>query len=353
MRVERPFFNSKIDELSREYSDRMNDIRFLELLVHELGFRSTVAARNLQKQASARIELLRKQTAPASPAVAKSEPGSKASAPEPPLHQPARLAEWPGNLMAAWTALEVLSPQTFRKVEDIVDGDHRRVARIDRTSLPWENGGERSVPNKKLFYQLLLGVVRVGEAADELVSRYKESSPEFLPVSGYTPIAVVVLDQAGVPVADDPVVISSFAWAWRPALEGRLAELGHWGKVEGKLCEELQKKLVRKSEEDELLPLDSETIRAAFDFLCVRLGLDPSVVDEPQYALRTYQFFRIADPPEPILLNSFFVKDLLMAGEHIAAGTESASLRQFVRQSSRSDRIDLLTNPEALELAVR
>lgn len=99
--------------------------------------------------------------------------------------------------------------------------------------------------------------------------------------------------------------------------------------------------------------LSIETIQQAYQFLCTQLELDPAIVDEPQYVIRTYQWFTSVDPPEPILLNSFFIRDLLQARAHIRVGEEGAALRQFVRLGARADRIDLLTTAESLEEAVR
>ena len=174
-----------------------------------------------------------------------------------------------------------------------MDGDHGRLARIRRGWLPWEGDGERSRPNKKLFYQVVLGVVRMREASEELLRRYADSSPEFRPLSGYTPIAVVTLDKRGVPVPENSVLISSFAWAWRPALEGKLDKLGEWSVVEPSLSEALEKQLVRKSAADEPQPLDLETIQHAYQFLRAQLDLDPAIVEEPQYVIRTYQWFTV------------------------------------------------------------
>jgi hypothetical protein len=342
--MERPFFRWNVNKIKTELADRMDDLEFLKSAAHELSFRSSIAAQTLRRQVSERIEQLR--------VPAGGRRSSTTTEPSAPVRA-ARLEEWPSNLLAAWIALEVLSPQTFRKADDLVDGDHKRLARIGRGPLPWENNGERSRPNRKLFYQLVLGVVRMREASEKLLRRYADASPEFRPQSGYAPIAVITLNRSGVPIPEGSVSISSFAWAWRPALEGKLDELGEWSVAEAGFSEALEKQLIRKSDSDELLPLDLGTIRQAYQFLCARLDLDPAIVEEPQYVIRTYQWFTVVDPPEPILLNSFFIRDLLQAREHVRAGKESAPLRQFMRQSVRPDRIDLLTNAKLLEEAIR
>lgn len=352
--MERPLFRWNVARIRSEFVERPDDMEFLEFAAHELSFRSSSAAQTLHGQVSERIKELRRRVVSDDATATTREAASTGRlAPEPLQRAAGDVEEWPRNLLAAWIALEVLSPQTFRKAEDLVDGDHRRLVRIRRGSLPWEGDGERSRPNKKLFYQVVLGVVRMREASEELLRRYADASPEFRPLSGYTPIAVVTLDKRGIPVPENPVLISSFAWAWRPALQGKLDTLSEWSVVEPSLLEALEKELVRKSAADEPQPLALETIQHAYQFLCAQLDLDPAIVEEPQYAIRTYQWFTVADPPEPILLNSFFIRDLLRAREHVRAGEESAPLRQYLRQSVRADRIDLLTDAESLEEATR
>jgi len=67
------------------------------------------------------------------------------------------LTNAPESILSAWTALEVLSPQTFRKPEDLATGD-RSLTRIDTAELPWERG-EKSRPKRRLYYQIVLGAI--------------------------------------------------------------------------------------------------------------------------------------------------------------------------------------------------
>lgn len=345
--TDRPFFRVRIEELERDVPERMNDLDFLQLVEHELTFRSTAAAKKLASKVRERITVL-KSVATATPTrVSVSDPPARSA-----INAKRKVEAWPKNLLDAWTAIEVLAPQAFTKVENVVDGDHRRVARFDRPALPWENGGERSQPNKRLFYQVLLGTIRMSEATAELLKQYPAVSPEFRSMVGYSPIAVITLTQAGIPVDDEPVAISSFAWAWRIAHEKRLNELAQWPDVESTLCEEVRKRLIRKGEDDEVLPLDRETILAAHQFLSQQLQLDSAIVEEPRYILRTYQWFTIADPPEPVLLNSFFIEDLVKARNLIGEGKAGDALQQFTSRTERTDRQDLFEDPSALEAAL-
>src|SRR5688572_8976585 len=113
--VNRPFFNHKVEELQREFADRLDDLQFLELLAHELTFRSTSVARNLQRETIARIADLKNRAS--SVPVASSRKTAAASGRKPVPISAAPSEKWPRNLLGAWLALEVLSPQAFRRVE--------------------------------------------------------------------------------------------------------------------------------------------------------------------------------------------------------------------------------------------
>lgn len=349
--MERPFFKYKIDDLQREFADRLDDLSFLELLAHELTFRSTVAARRLQQEVNDRIAELKKR-AMSTPVASGARAKAVVEGKQEKVVSPPRPDKWPANLIAGWLALEVLSPQTYRRVEDLADGDSRRMADLGRRPLPWERR-EPSRENYRLYYQVLLGAIRMQEATAALLQRYADSSPEFRTQIGMCPIAVVMLDQQGRLVEDRPVSIASFAWGWRVAMEGRLADLAQWSTVESKLCEDLAEHLTRRGENGEVFPLDVATIRSAFDFICLKLRLDPGIVEQPRYAVRTYQWFTLKTPPDPIILNSFFLEDLAWAKEEVGNNNASAPLRQFVSVARKEPPNDLLTSPSALEAAVR
>ena len=68
----------------------------------------------------------------------------------------------PSSILAAWTALEALSPQTYRRPADLANGDGRCVAQINDDGLPWVRE-ERSRPKQQLYYQVILGSVHMDQ----------------------------------------------------------------------------------------------------------------------------------------------------------------------------------------------
>ncbi len=69
----------------------------------------------------------------------------------PPTFPSPKGAKEPRALLAAWTALEALFPQIYRKPEDLAADDRRCVADLTTDEVPWGRG-ERSRANKKLYY---------------------------------------------------------------------------------------------------------------------------------------------------------------------------------------------------------
>ncbi len=219
----------------------------------------------------------------------------------------------PIEILKAWTALEALSPQTFRKPEDLVNGDPRAVARLDNGRLPWSGAGERARPRTRLFYQILLGTVDMEAAVAALLTRYHDGRIERPAGRGESILAIITVNQGGRPVKAPAVVMSSFGWALPKALEGDLETLGDWRLLEKELTDRLDDRLRAGEPEDAAPPLDQAAIKDAFDWLGKELRRPPELVRSPTQALRIYESADDSDSPEPPLLNSFYLGDLALA----------------------------------------
>jgi len=224
----------------------------------------------------------------------------------------------PDDILSAWMALEVLSPPAYIRSEDLAGGDRKRVATLNDLLLPWEQG-ERSRPNQRLYYQIVLGSIRMGLAVERLLERYRDSREERPPVRGKAVLAIVVIDRQGLLVESPAVGISSFGWGVMSALNGELADLARWPEVEPQLVERIEKLLlgvtVGNEGEEELRkhPLTRASLFAAYETLVHELGLPREWVEPPEFAIRSYTYFKDPNPPEPLLLNSFFLTDLALA----------------------------------------
>ena len=98
----------------------------------------------------------------------------------------------------------------------------------------------------------------MGPATDALVRAFGEPVEAPSRAQEKALIAVVLVDRDGVPLAEDAVAVSSFAWALPHALAGRLDRLGAWTRVEAALLDALRDVLLRHDEEGRALPLDAE-----------------------------------------------------------------------------------------------
>lgn len=164
----RPYFKSEIAELEAAFRLARADANVLRQLEHELTFRATERATRLAAEVRASIDRFQGASPPPPPRAAPIAPpaaaagGRKPDASQaPPPEQgtdtgarfrfadesplvdlgplisfvPTRAENEPRAILASWTALEALSPQTFRKPEDLASGDRRCVAALS-SGLP-------------------------------------------------------------------------------------------------------------------------------------------------------------------------------------------------------------------------
>ncbi len=251
------------------------------------------------------------------------------------------------SVLAAWTALEVLSPPAFRRETDLTGGDRSSVIRLDGAKLAWEDtrGGRK---NYKLYHQVVLGTVKLDAAVAALVTRYGDTRVERMGTRGEAILATIMLDRNGKPVEEPAVAISSFGWGVPRALAGDIASLGGWQTAEQPLVEKLDKLIRRQDQDGELLPLDRDTIAKAYQWLVKTLGLPATLINPPRFSIRTYQYFKNSDPPESLLLNSFFLGDLATAAASFRDGRATSNLKRYIGVDKPPQRLNLLDETEVM-----
>ncbi|SHI39479.1 AAA domain-containing protein [Aureimonas altamirensis DSM 21988] len=248
--------------------------------------------------------------------------------------------------------MEVLSPPSFRKPEDLAGGDRSRIAPLDKGKLPWEGDGERSRPNQKLYYQIVLGTIDMETAVSSLLQVYADSRIEKPSARGEAVLATIMVDREGRPVETDAVAISSFGWGVPVSLTGKLRDLGTWSQAEQRLVEQLEKKIVSEDKDGKPLPLTAKAIDAAYRWLVETLGLDAHFAKQPIFAVRSYQYFKLQDPPESILLNSFFLEDLASAAALTGNGKSTVNLNRYLGTTKPKTRRNLMKDNQALAEAL-
>jgi hypothetical protein len=294
MSSNRPYFNARITELEAEFQRKYSNPAFLRALLQELKHRSQPRALRLKAEVEEALAELRPAAPPRapSPASAPAAPRSPESAPptaggfgtpsrssEPnvspmPGARPfPAITDAPTAICDAWTALEVLSPHTYVRPEELAQGrDVRAVASLDRGELPWERG-EPSRPNKKLFYQVALGSVDMDAAVQRILAVYADTRVEQPAARGRALLGVVILDNRGRPVENSAIGLSSFGWGVPRALRGELAQLAGWREAERSLVERMEAQLRRTDAEGEPLPVTRADLARVYAWLVNALGL--------------------------------------------------------------------------------
>jgi hypothetical protein len=266
------------------------------------------------------------------------------------LPTPPAINNSPSKILQHWIAQEVLSPPSFNKPENLANGVKSRIALL-KDGLPWIYG-EPSKPKQILYYQVILGTIELQPAVKMLLDVYSDSREDFIGARGEAIIATIMVDKHGKPIEKDPISIASFAWGLPKALIGRLNELGEWATIEKTIIESLTKRLVQLDSKGEPKPLNLKIIEATSAWLSKQLSLPESIVKKPEFLLRTYQFFTLKTPPEALLLNSFFLKDLLLAKEMVGTNTAPPNLLRYLGVRSKDNRKNLMLDNFALSKAL-
>jgi hypothetical protein len=367
--MSRPFFKSGIGDLEEAFDRERNDPEFLLKLIDELSHRSTDRAARLKARAVQALGTLRQFSdqrnspegqanarpsaasvlpeVPPLPAAPKIEHAAAVRTPMPPI------SNSPDAVLSAWTALEVLSPPSFRRPEDLAGGHKRAVAWLDGRRVPWEGNGEKARPRTRLYYQIVLGTAKLEASVARLMAVYGDTRIERHNARGEAILALIIVDREGRPIEAPAVALSSFGWAVPRALAGDLDALGAWEAAEKPLVEGLDQLIRQEDLNGDLRPLDAASIHNAYTWLVSTLGLPADVVKPPAFAIQTYEYFRNPEPPEPLLLNSFFLKDLAMAAHHFRQDMATANLRRYLGVIRPETRSDLLHDGGALASAIR
>ncbi|BCB22337.1 DEAD/DEAH box helicase [Bosea sp. ANAM02] len=257
----------------------------------------------------------------------------------------------PADILSAWTALEVLSPTTYLYPKALADDDEKRIANF-KMREPWAGDGEGYLLNgrqkTKLFYQVILGAIRMDSATKSLLTAFEDKNADRQEAKGFAPIAAITIDAQGVPQEELPIAISSFAWGLPKALDRDLSSLGGWQKAERELVSELGERLRIQNDDLEVMPLTFAAIADAFDWLVDKLGLHPSHVVRPSFAVRVFHFEFSKEPPEPPLLGSFYLTHLAEAAELEAAGKLPKALKHYLGVIAPPEREDVLKDDQLL-----
>ncbi len=386
----RPYFKLGIEELERLFDQNREDHEILTELSSELTNRDTARPKKLQARVIQALGVLQKPVQsprPSKPTAA--TPTTKATQPDAvdraPLNPPERTSPQPTRtletkpepaplpprtpmnlsgmgeperVMLAWTALEVLSPQTFLKPENLPrgkilsGGKIEHISRFENAPLAWENGPVKSIKDYRLYFDVVLGSIAMEPAVGALLTVFTDRREERPAARGDAIIATVTVDNKGCLIEEDAITLSSFGWALPIALTGDLKSLGDWQRVEMSLLEDFDRQIRKKDDKGNPFPLSRGDIDSAYQWLVARLALPAHLVRPPSFAIKAYQWFKIAEPPEPLLLNSFFLADLDKARQAFQSKTATLNLQRYVGQIVPSKRENLLVDKNVMKRAL-
>jgi hypothetical protein len=351
LRGDRQFLGDLIAELSERNTQRAEELR--QRALHAKGMTGRPSASSIEKHDTILDPPAAVAAAPAGRSAA--APPKQAAFPNdiaptttrvprerPPVSNDA------GNILSAWTAMEVLSPPSFRKPEDLAGGYAFRIAPIDRDALPWENGGEDAPPNQTLYYQVVLGSIDMEAAVSALLTLYADGRIEAQQARGEAVLATIMVNRDGLLVGNEAVSISSFGWGIPVALGGTLSDLGQWSQAEKTLLEGLTASVIVEDQHGQLSPLTRKTIEGAYDWLVQTIGLKAPFAKQPAFAVKFFQPLKLQNPPESILLNSFFLDDLATARSLVASGQATPNLNRYLRVVKPLNRRNLMKDNGAL-----
>lgn len=248
----------------------------------------------------------------------------------------------PDSVLAAWLTLEVLTPQALpdaRELETI----GRTLVRLDEHPEPWQEprysrrGNERSV-----YWMVYLGELSLAKSTEAILKIYPDDAiDERADVRGNTTLAVMVVDGQGRPV-EGKSFLSSFAWGYGQVRAGRLKGLAGFPDADRELKAELESRLVRQDEEGNILPLNNSDISKAIDWLAKALNLPDEEVLRPGIAVRVPQWGAYSEAPEPELLNSFYIDDLVKARIALGNGQVGQALSAYLGVTPSRERQDVV-----------
>lgn len=254
------------------------------------------------------------------------------------------------NILDAWTALEALSPQTYKAPKDLLTAGGSIVS-LDTDQEPWFQRQEAR-PNTELYYIVYLGSVDLGRATEKLLSAYEDDRIEGSRSSGQSVLGLIILDQHGIPLPEMGLALSSFGWAYGRALQGNLHELKSWEASEEMLKEGLEQFIYQQDEDGNTLPLTVLEIEEAYDWLVKHCEIPQDDCTPPSFAIQQYQSSK-KGAPSPAIINSFLLEDIQRAKHNIQSGTANPALCAYLGVTKPKRQHDLLKSKAQVERALQ
>ena len=189
---------------------------------------------------------------------------------------------------------------------------------------------------------LYLGELDLAKSTEAILKIYPDDAvDERADVRGNTTLAVMVVDGHGRPV-EGKTFLSSFAWGYGQVRAGRLKGLAGFSEADRAIKAELEKRLIRQDEDGNILSLNNSDIGQAIGWLAKVLNLPDEEVLRPGVAIRVPQWGAFSEAPEPELLNSFFIDDLVKARTAFGSGQVGQALLAYMGVAPAREQQDVV-----------
>jgi len=254
------------------------------------------------------------------------------------------------SILDTWLALEVLEAGAqYNKLGDLENGSSRKTVKL-APELPWD-GGLRKHTNAgyKVYYEVILGSIKLDEANVLLYESFPDVRPERSSSKRFAPLATFLVSSEGTQISDDAITLSSFCWAFPQALRKHFSKLRGWPRRESQLKKSLTEILFIQDDMGKPLPVTSTILQSAYLWLVQELGLEIELCIPPAYAFCVQCFSTKKEPPELLLLNSFYIEDLVKAGSLNQKRNLPALVSWYLNEHKKSSTISILNEPGALE----
>ncbi len=371
----RPYSRLHIEELERLFESSKQDVQKLSVLENELTHRQTKRAKSLRTKVDQCLVQHRhkksdRQTTSPNPNGSTDnnnpnpEPESivRDQITRPPSHYQRNEPKSPpipqqeaahdvhiqsepksDAILTSWLTLEVLTPQPMPNERDL-EAVGSQLVRLEQVSEPWlQPTFKRRGRERHLYWMVYLGELDLPKAVQSIIDRFPEESEERSQVRGTSALAVVVLDAEG-KIVDDRTFLSSFAWGYGKVRADQLKELAKFVEYEQALTVALERRLRRQGENGQILPLEASDISQAISWLVAELNLPEEEIIRPGIALRVPQWGLYSEPPQPELLNSFYIEDLIRVRSAFKEGDIGQAIQDYVNPIIRRERQDVVGN---------
>jgi hypothetical protein len=244
--------------------------------------------------------------------------------------------------------MEILEPQSIPDLEES-EVKNRRHVLLEKTPEPWRvKGWGKQEGETAVYWMIYLAKLDLKRSYENILATFPyEIEDEYDKASGETTLAVVVIDEHGRPVRDR-TFLSSFAWGYGKILSGQLRELGDFIEGERYIKAGIEARLIKQDLEGNILPISSLDLIEVTDWLIKRLNLPRGEVLRSGIAVRIRQTRENPKAPEPELLNSFFLEDLIKIRRMFDQGNVGRGISEYMNVAASRERQDVVKNRSLL-----